>query len=369
MISSDCTISYILPHKELYSSEAYGAVSLCINEFIKHSSYKNHLIFGKNHNKKVFEFGQFIPRRLLRIPFVRSTMLYAFSCMIYVKMKIKNNCIIEIHNRPKMLKYFNYLSHQLVIFFHNNPLGMEDSKTVSERINILNKSALILFNSQFTKNKFLNDLNVSKKLLGKCHVVYFGFDFNTYQYLQTVKKQKDIIFIGKLVPDKGCLEFLKAFQAIKDQCIDWKLIIVGPKVARNSDYATKIDDLISSMNHPIDVYDYLPPHETMNLLSSSSIACLPSIWEEPFGRVVMESMAMKCATITTKRGGIPEITGDAAMIVDTKVESIKQALLKLTSDESIRISLQEKGHQRMREMFDLEVNTKRLDQLRKSLIN
>ena len=66
-----------------------------------------------------------------------------------------------------MSKFFN----NLVLFFHNDPLDMKDSKTVSERINLLNKTKKIIFNSNWTKKRFLKNLNLTKSQKKKLEVI------------------------------------------------------------------------------------------------------------------------------------------------------------------------------------------------------
>ena len=149
------SVSYILPIKELYSTEHYGAVSLVVSEFISSSNHDRHFVFGKKHQLKIIKYGKFVPRKILHIPFIKKTLLYSISCMFYIKTKLYKNNIIEIHNRPKFFKYFNFINNHIIIFFHNDPLKMEGSRTLSERMYLINNTSRIFFNSEYTKKQFL----------------------------------------------------------------------------------------------------------------------------------------------------------------------------------------------------------------------
>ena len=362
------TVSYILPIKDVYSCQNYGAVSLVVSEFINYSNHDQHFVFGKKHKLKVLRYGKFVPRKILTIPFVKKSLLFSVSCLFYIKTKLYKNNIIEIHNRPKMFRYFNFINNYVIVFFHNHPRYMEGSKTVNERMYLLKHASKLFFNSDYIKKQFLEDLNVSNQLINKCATVYPSFDFNKYNSFYNVKKSKNIIFVGRLVPDKGCLEFLTAFDKIKKECSDWKLIIVGPMTNKNNDYVKKVNVIMSSLESYVTYLKYQTHEEVLKLFASSEIACLPSQWEEPFGRVVMEGMAMGCATITSKRGGIPEIAGDDAIVIEPTVDNLKEALLKLTKNSVLRQSLQIKGRQRIQEKFNLEKTSKRIDDLREQVI-
>ena len=56
--------------------------------------------------------------------------------------------------------------------------------------------------------------------------------------------------------------------------------------------------------------------EAMALLARAEIACVPSLWDEPCARAAVEALAQGCALVTSRRGGLPEIAGDAALFVD-----------------------------------------------------
>ena len=79
--------------------------------------------------------------------------------------------IIELHNRPIYLKYLvnNLKDKNYILYFHNDPLSMSGSKTISERMFLLNNCYRIVFNSNWSKKRFLqkmkSDAVNSEKLL------------------------------------------------------------------------------------------------------------------------------------------------------------------------------------------------------------
>ena len=55
-----------------------------------------------------------------------------------------------------------------------------------------------------------------------------------------------------------------------------------------------------------EIHDWVTHSKILDYYKKSSIPVVPSRWQEPFGRTAMESAAFGCATITSKRGGLPE---------------------------------------------------------------
>ena len=178
-------------------------------------------------------------------------------------------------------------------------------------------------------SRFLKNIDLTSETKRKCVTVYPAFNFKKYNILPANAKSKTIIFVGPLIPNKGCLEFLNAFMDIKKECVEWQVVIVGPITKKYDDYVKKVNNAMASLNSQATYYDYQTHEEVLKLFASAEIACLPSQWEEPFGRVIMESMAMGCATITSKRGGIPEVAGDSALVIEPSVQNLKDAILKL----------------------------------------
>ena len=95
---------------------------------------------------------------------------------------------------------------------------------------------------------------------------------------------------------------------------------------------------------------------------------MPSRWHEPFGLVALEAMACGAALICSRRGGLPEVAGDAALYVDPdNPATIAAAIRDLANDEPRRVALSEAARTRAAQ-FDLAVAAPRWAALRRELI-
>ena len=218
-------IAILLPYKENFSPIYPGAVSLFVYETSKISKFKkNIIVYGNTLYKKKF------PIKYKNIEL--KTNFFGSQTKIYVKKfinleKHNNSSIIEIHNRPS---YVQILSAKLPnrifsLYFHNDPLSMEGSKTIKERKQILKICYKIIFNSNWSKKRFLNGLEnkfVNSNKLIICH------QSAKKESLSVVKKKKKwITFVGKLNKAKGYDVFAKSIKKVLTRYPDWKAKING----------------------------------------------------------------------------------------------------------------------------------------------
>ena len=151
-------ISILLPYKENFSPEYAGAVSLFVKDTTLRSKFKKNItVFGHTEYKKIFVVNY------INIPFSKKLLQSGSKSYVnnFLELEEKNpSDIIEIHNRPNYLEYFNKIfKPKIVLYFHNDPLTMIGSKSKSQRINLFNKSYKIIFNSEWSKKRFLNGLD------------------------------------------------------------------------------------------------------------------------------------------------------------------------------------------------------------------
>ena len=150
-------ISILLPYKENYSPTYPGAVSLFVDATSKLSSYKKKItVFGNTEYIKKL-YGNYINIKLPKNNFLNSQSSSYVNKFVDLQGEI-NSDIIEVHNRPNYVSKLNQLKKKIVLYFHNDPLSMLGSKKIKERIFLLNNCERIIFNSQWSKNRFLNNL-------------------------------------------------------------------------------------------------------------------------------------------------------------------------------------------------------------------
>ena len=151
-------ISILLPYKENFSPDYPGAVSLYVKDTTMRSKYKKMItVFGNTGLKKIFKL-KYVNIKLKKNIFSSGTKDYVQNFLRYEQDNPSD--ILEIHNRPIYLKFIadKIGKTKIILYFHNDPLTMSGSQTKSDREYLLNIASRIIFNSQWSKKRFLEKL-------------------------------------------------------------------------------------------------------------------------------------------------------------------------------------------------------------------
>ena len=144
-------ISVLLPYKENFSSSYAGAVSLFLNDTTKVSKYKKFVkIYGNTDFKRDLLPSKYINLPIKKTFFQSSTRKYLNLFLEHEKFKTSD--LIEIHNRPTYVKILSTIFKKKIIslYFHNDPLSMDGSKTIQDRKDLLKKCyKIILINLSY----------------------------------------------------------------------------------------------------------------------------------------------------------------------------------------------------------------------------
>ena len=319
-------ISILLPFKENFSPKYPGAVSLFINDTNKVSKYKNQTtIFGNTSFKTKFNH-QYINIKLKKSLFESQNKKYVNE---FIKIEKKRSSdIIELHNRPIYLKYLvNQLKNKnYILFFHNDPLSMTGSRTKKERIFLLNTCHKIIFNSNWSKNRFLNELH-NEFNNNKLVVIHQSA---TKRKINIKNKKKIITFVGKLNKSKGYDIFGNAIIQILDKHNDWSGVVIGDEPRDKFFYNHKNLSKLGFIHHK----------KVLDVYKRTSIAVACSRWEEPFGRSSLEAAANGCAVIISNRGGLPETITNGITLKSLSENHVFKAIEKLIKNKSLRENYQ-----------------------------
>ena len=294
-------ISILLPYKENFSPNYPGAVSLFVNDTLKLSKYKKSIkVYGNTFFKKKFS-KNYKNIDLKKSIFGSQSENYMDE---FIKIEKSNpSNIIEIHNRPHYLKYLinEGVKSKFVLYFHNDPLTMTGSKSLSERKYLTTICEKIVFNSLWSKKRFLENISSGSINSEKLIVVFQSASKNKVN-LKT--KKKWITFVGKLNHSKGYDIFGSSVLKVLNKYKDWQAIVIGDEQR----------DKIFFNHSRIKNLGFLEHKKVINIFKKTSIAVACSRWNEPFGRTSLEGSANACAVIISNRGGLPETVTNAIIL-------------------------------------------------------
>ena len=235
-----------------------------------------------------------------------------------------------MHNRPSYIHIINsnIKNKILTLYFHNDPLTMDGSKTVKQRKELLKICYKIIFNSSWSKKRFLEGLENKFINSNKLAIFYQSAKKGNLSLLKN--KKKWITFVGKLNKAKGYDVFVKSIKKVLNRFKDWKALVIGDEKREKIFLSHKRASVLGFKKH----------NDVVNIFKKTSITVACSRWEEPFGRTSLEASANGCAVIITNRGGLPETVTDAKILKNLNEQSLTKAISNLITDEKLRKSLQ-----------------------------
>lgn len=198
-------------------------------------------------------------------------------------------------------------------------------------------SDLIIAVSEFTASQVRELLHVPSS---KIRIVPHGVD--PVDPPPGDSRESMILFVGVLQERKNLIRLVRAFERIPTP---WRLVLAG---AANGFGAQQILDSIaaSTARERIEITGYVPAARLRDLYRRAAIFAFPSLGEG-FGIPVLEAMAHGVPVLTSNRSALPEVAGEAALVVDpASEEQIAAALLRLVSDENLRNELRTLGYRR-----------------------
>lgn len=320
-------IAILLPYKEDYNKNNAGSASLWVKDFFENSKLKKiTTIYGINTKKKSLSKNFVNLNNKFPLFTFKKNIYYA---KLFLKNIHKQTKIIEIHNRPEIFHFINKQNsnYKLILVFHNNPLLIRGSKKIKERKNILNKCSNIIFVSKWVQKKFFEGLDSKKSK--KCSVIYPAI-----KRLDKLPKKENIItFIGKLNKSKGYDLAGVAVVNILNKYKNWKAIFAGNEEREKYNFSHK----------NLKIYRWLSHDQILKLLKKSSICLVPSVWEEPFGRISMEASIYGNAVILSNKGGLSETSKYHIKLKNLHVNNIFKEINNLILDKKKLSKLQKKS--------------------------
>lgn len=198
----------------------------------------------------------------------------------------------------------------------------------------------------------------------KIVVFPYGVDLSKFKVGIKNKKTLNILFVGRLVKEKGIYDLLKVFIKLKKSKYDVRLAIVGKgpeeDSLKNLINQIKMKDYIKVKNIP---YDKIPLEyqkaDIFVLLSKPT-----KYWEEYLGMSIIEAMASGLAVVSTKSGGIPEVVSKCGLLVKPgEWKKAFKAVEKLIKNKKLRKSLGSKARKRAEKYFDSKKVVKKIEKL------
>lgn len=287
--------------------------------------------------------------------------------------------------RAGLVASVSTLFHKIPILVHvrdcvpRNRIG-----NLTRRI-IARRASRIVANSSYVAHHFALDASMLRKI----EVVYNPLDLSTFDPDKVDTSQFKKMFkvngsypllavVGQISPWKGLIDVIRAMPKVLSCFPEARLLIVGePKFdtasARydNVAYLKKLESLVERLNLKKEVIFTGERSDIPEVMKAIDLLVLPS-WEEPFGRVLIEAMAMEKPVISTNVGGPTEILEDGVngiLVSPKNPQIIAQAIIELTSNRKKSEEMGRRGRAEVQRRFNTDTYVTRMFVIYERILN
>jgi glycosyltransferase involved in cell wall biosynthesis len=218
------------------------------------------------------------------------------------------------------------------------------------------KAERILTVSEASKRDILHFFRVSPN---KIDVVYNAIDERFWRVppdeeVARVRERyqlahRFVLYVGNIKPHKNLVRLIEAYDALRQTAgfEDVKLLIIGDEISKLPALRRAVHS--HKLHKQVRFLGYLSDDTLAILYRLASVFVFPSLYEG-FGLPPLEAMACGTPVVTSNVSSLPEVTGDAAVLVDpTDVESIADGMRRVLADPALAAAMRERGLKRARD--------------------
>ena len=265
--------------------------------------------------------------------------------------------------------------HDMVHKYFPETIGGENLKYLTNKLpNIAKKAHCVITDSESTKNDIIKLLNVPEE---KVKVIYLGVDgvfkpLIDTKALASVKKryglpEKFILFLGTIEPRKNIQGLMKAYAKLcEETSFNHDLVLAGDIQWKSGGLKNLIKDL--RFVDRVRFIGYVDETDLANLYNLADIFVYPSFYEG-FGLPIIEAMACGVPVVTSNTSSLPEIAGNAAVLIDPhSIDDLAQGIKRVLSDNELRQNLIRSGLERAK-LFTWEKCAREIMKVFKELLS
>lgn len=345
----------LLPHRERYSVAGAGAIALTVaGQLVDERASDDGAVevWGDPfEGAPLLDASRttYVPLHLSRLWPGRRSWRYRQAVLKALRQRTPDR--LEIHNRATLFHALSSRPVRLALYLHNDPWSIRGLKTERDRAAVLRRADYVVCVSSFLKQRFCAGLNSED--CGKVQVVPNTVAVDRLD--PGTEKQPEILFVGRLIPEKGALPLIEALGRVLPAHPDWTARIIGawhfgqtqPRFAHEHD----IQAAAAKVGPSLQMLGYQTFDQVVAAFNRAAIVVVPSLWQEPFGRTALEAMAAGSAVVASNRGGLPEVVGDAGVLVDPEPDALANVLNALIDDPERRSVLGRLAAERARTVF------------------
>ncbi len=386
ILAKDMAISNLNKQKTilvLCNSIFVSGAEKSLYDFIAHSKYKHRFILSQQSNN--IALSRHLPCKFFILPykwFYKTLNPFTFVQLLYSLIVSAIRLYLIVNKNNVQIIYANTFKSAifglLVNFITNTKLicHVRDNAqpSILKNIMIKNSNALISI-SEHIQRQFPSDLKSN-------YLIYGGIDIEKWNNVERIKAEvmenldlnsSSIIIacIGQLTRWKNQADFIHVANVISAKYHNIHFLIVGDDLSgREKRYKNELLKLVENLNLEDKIHFLGQREDLKEVMNSIDILVHPAI-DEPFGRVLIEAMALEKPIVAYNCGGPAEIIidGETGFLVEPyNFQKMAEKTIKLIEDEKICIKMGKAGRQRVVDKFNINRYVKEMEAIFDSLI-
>jgi len=241
---------------------------------------------------------------------------------LFLKINFKKRLIVSTH------AIYGFKSQSLTAKMVAKILNFADRILCLSNGSLQELTRINIEKSKLTRYRYWLDLALFKPKILK-HSIY-------------KQKKFQILFVGRLIEKKGVRVLCKVAQKLTR--FHFTFIGTGPEEVFLQQYNLKVKNISLILN--------LPNKKLPEYYQQADLLCVPSLYEEGFGRVAMEALACSLPVLSSNKGGLKEfITSQVGLLLKPTVNSFSQAILKYHNNPKLLYNLKKNCRKKALSLF------------------
>jgi len=259
----------------------------------------------------------------------------------------------------------------LVVTFHGYDVTVSDDllpRTYIQRQNLLKRyGARFLCVSEFIRERVIAKGFPAEKTI----VHYTGIDTDFFSGQPAISRSPVVLFVGRLVPKKGCEYLIRAMSRVEEMFPVVKLVVIGDGPMRQ-----RLEKQAAAVLKNVHFLGVQEPTAVRDWMNRAMVFCTPSVTAESgdaegFGMVFAEAQSMGLPVVSFASGGIPEVVAQdrtGFLVPEGDWEALAAKLLVLLWDRKLWSRFSEAGQDRVRKLFDIKKQAALLERIYESVL-
>lgn len=245
-----------------------------------------------------------------------------------------------------------------LLFPHEDSSKFRNYRNYLRTKRVIEGAKHVLAVSNSTKEDLINIFRLPESKISVVHNALderFAFNHTPEERKHVLERYqlKDpfVLYSGKIRPHKNIHRLIEAFAVLKSELVDderyknLKLIIIGDELSKHQ--YLRLTVIRSGVQQDVRFFGFVPYPILRVFYQSAALFAFPSLYEG-FGLPPLEAMANRTPVIASNTSSLPEVLGDAALLVNPEnVFDIARGMKTILSDEVLRQKLIQKGVQQV----------------------